>query len=188
MLKLGDRAPEALPGLADIISEAWDPNHFAAWLQSHGKVDVTPEPLGRRLVGAPDLQDAGLGRHLRENAHADGAARGLSSHVPRDVLHARAFDHQRMRVDRPHQAAELLLHICRLDRAWEQLRVDLGLFEVEDDPELSGPWRPSRPPRARGRGRGQGGGPRACRRPCRPLLRPGTRVWCVDPFGSPWPR
>lgn len=53
-LKRGDRAPEeALPGLTDVLTETWDPNHFAAWLRSHGKVDVKPEPLGRRLVGAP---------------------------------------------------------------------------------------------------------------------------------------
>lgn len=53
------RPPEvALPALSHVLTDTWNPNRFTAWLQSHGKVEFKPDPLGRRLVGA---QPAALG-------------------------------------------------------------------------------------------------------------------------------
>lgn len=60
---------EALPGLAHVLTETWDPNHFAAWLQSHGKVEFKTEPLGRRLVGAQPAALGDLVRHLVAALH-----------------------------------------------------------------------------------------------------------------------
>ena len=51
-LKRAGAPPEtALPGLGAVIRDAWDLAAFAAWVQSHGKVEHKVEPLGRRVVG-----------------------------------------------------------------------------------------------------------------------------------------
>ena len=41
----------ALPGLHEVVSVAWNPDHFAEWLDGHGSVDFTNVPSGRRLKG-----------------------------------------------------------------------------------------------------------------------------------------
>lgn len=41
----------ALPGLKDVVSATWNPDHFVEWLDGHGSVDFTNVPAGRRLKG-----------------------------------------------------------------------------------------------------------------------------------------
>jgi hypothetical protein len=51
-LKRGGSSPaEALPGLRDVITEAWSKAAFADWVAGHGEVDVVTVPTGRRLKG-----------------------------------------------------------------------------------------------------------------------------------------
>ncbi len=51
-LKRSKVAPTiALPGLKEIISSSWSPDHFAEWLDGHGAADFTNVPVGRRLKG-----------------------------------------------------------------------------------------------------------------------------------------
>lgn len=52
-LKRSVAAPaDALPGLADVVQEAWSKDAFQAWVTDHGKPNFTAEPIGRRLTGA----------------------------------------------------------------------------------------------------------------------------------------
>jgi len=56
-LKRGGLPPEeALPDLREFLAlddpdAPWEPDRFTAWVKSHGKVEHTLEPIGRRLVG-----------------------------------------------------------------------------------------------------------------------------------------
>jgi hypothetical protein len=51
-LKGSGRAPhEALPGLRDVITPAWNREHFQEWLLTHGSVETASAPTGRRLKG-----------------------------------------------------------------------------------------------------------------------------------------
>ncbi|MEX1027860.1 MAG: BREX-6 system BrxE protein [Candidatus Paceibacterota bacterium] len=62
--RTGKPPVEALPGLAEVVSEEWAKDRFAEWLQAHGKVDFVSAPIGRRIRGnAPDSLDL-LVRHL----------------------------------------------------------------------------------------------------------------------------
>jgi len=55
---------EALSGLAEVVSEKWNKDQFAEWVQAHGKVDFVAAPIGRRIRGsAPDSLEL-LVRHL----------------------------------------------------------------------------------------------------------------------------
>ncbi len=64
-LKRSGKPPvEALPGLAEVVSDNWDQDQFAEWVQAHGKVDFVSAPIGRRIRGsAPDSLEL-LVRHL----------------------------------------------------------------------------------------------------------------------------
>ena len=53
-LKAAGKAPlEALPALAEVVSEGWKPAEFADWVRGHGDPDVVTAPIGRRLKGEP---------------------------------------------------------------------------------------------------------------------------------------
>ncbi len=64
-LKRAGRPPvEALPGLAEVMAESWDKEHFAEWVQAHGKAGFVQAPIGRRIKGTvPDSLEL-LVRHL----------------------------------------------------------------------------------------------------------------------------
>ncbi|HRA87366.1 MAG TPA: BREX-6 system BrxE protein, partial [Planctomycetaceae bacterium] len=49
--RTGTLPMDALPGLKDVISDEWNSDHFAEWLEEHGSVDSTKVPAGRRLKG-----------------------------------------------------------------------------------------------------------------------------------------
>lgn len=51
-LKRSGKAPtDALPGLREVVVEAWSPTGFADWLGSRDPVDTEVAPAGRRLRG-----------------------------------------------------------------------------------------------------------------------------------------
>src|SRR5262245_19296944 len=53
-LKAAGKDPfEALPALAEVVSEGWKPAKFADWVRGHGDPDVVTAPIGRRLKGEP---------------------------------------------------------------------------------------------------------------------------------------
>ena len=53
-LKRSGRPPAtALPGLAESISETWNQDLFANWVDGHGQTKHTIAPIGRQLPGAP---------------------------------------------------------------------------------------------------------------------------------------
>lgn len=69
-LKRGESPPEvALPGLREVVADAWDPARFAAWVQGHGAVETKSEPLGRRIVGAQPTALAELVTYLVAALH-----------------------------------------------------------------------------------------------------------------------
>lgn len=49
--RAGTAPPVALPGLKEVLSGAWNSDHFIEWLDGHGSVDFTNVPAGRRLKG-----------------------------------------------------------------------------------------------------------------------------------------
>lgn len=52
-LKRAGRSPdEALPGLA-LMAQDWSPTGFWEWVDSHGEVNTTLTPTGRRIKGEP---------------------------------------------------------------------------------------------------------------------------------------
>jgi hypothetical protein len=53
-LKVAGRPPhDALPGLRDVVTTTWNRKRFLEWVQTHGSVDTTPAPSGRRIKGDP---------------------------------------------------------------------------------------------------------------------------------------
>ncbi len=53
-LKRGGTGPRsALPDLAPLLTDSWDPEAFSAWLAGHGDPRFTAAPIGRRLPGPP---------------------------------------------------------------------------------------------------------------------------------------
>jgi hypothetical protein len=51
-LKGSGRSPdEALPGLREVITPDWSRERFLEWLQTHGSVETTTAPAGRRVRG-----------------------------------------------------------------------------------------------------------------------------------------
>ena len=53
-LKASGKDPlEALPALAEVVAEGWQPARFADWVRGHGDADVVTAPIGRRLKGEP---------------------------------------------------------------------------------------------------------------------------------------
>jgi hypothetical protein len=64
-LKSSGKEPlEALPELAEAVSDSWKQERFSAWLSAHGQADVVTSPLGRRLKGAPPASLELLVRNL----------------------------------------------------------------------------------------------------------------------------
>lgn len=55
---------EALPGLAEVVSEKWNKDRFAEWVQAHGKVDFVSAPIGRRIKGTAPAALELLVRHF----------------------------------------------------------------------------------------------------------------------------
>jgi hypothetical protein len=49
--RTGKSPMDALPGLKDVFSEEWNPDHFAEWLKAFGSIEFTIVPAGRRLKG-----------------------------------------------------------------------------------------------------------------------------------------
>jgi AcrR family transcriptional regulator len=53
-LKASGQAPhDALPGLRDVVTSAWSRDRFLEWVQSHGPVETSTAPTGRRIAGSP---------------------------------------------------------------------------------------------------------------------------------------
>lgn len=50
---LGQSPLESLPGLQDVMSDAWQPDRFGDWVQGHGEANYVKSPVGRRLRGSP---------------------------------------------------------------------------------------------------------------------------------------
>jgi hypothetical protein len=55
-LKASGKDPlEALPTLAEVVSDGWEPARFAEWIRGHGESDAVAAPIGRRLKGEPPV-------------------------------------------------------------------------------------------------------------------------------------
>lgn len=51
-LKASGQTPhDALPGLRDVVTTTWNRERFLEWVQTHGPVDTTSTPAGRRIAG-----------------------------------------------------------------------------------------------------------------------------------------
>jgi hypothetical protein len=55
-LKASGKDPlEALPALAEVVSDGWAPARFAEWIRGHGESDAVASSIGRRLKGEPPV-------------------------------------------------------------------------------------------------------------------------------------
>ena len=53
-LKASGKDPiEVLPALWEVLSDTWQAQSFAKWVNSHGKADAVTSPAGRKLKGEP---------------------------------------------------------------------------------------------------------------------------------------
>ena len=72
---------QALPALAPVITDDWDPDTFTAWVASHPRADSVPAPRGRRLRGAPPKSLDTAAGHLVAALVPLGAAYPLPHYV-----------------------------------------------------------------------------------------------------------